>query len=806
MAVLVCLARHAPRVVSREQLLEEAWADSPYIGDEALSHAIWELRRVFEDSRSSPAYIKTIHGKGYLLLPEVLRPQGSPLPIEGARIDHYDIQEELGRGSMGVVFKALDRRLGRTVAVKFLASELTRDLRARQRFQREARVAASLDHPNLATLHEIGETAQGHLYLVTPFYPGGSLQDRLAQGPVPVDEALNYVRQIAAGLSAAHQRSIIHRDIKPSNLLLDEHGTVKIADFGIAKLIGGTDLTRTGASLGTPAYKSPEQSQGLEVDHRTDLWSLGVVLFELLTGRRPFPGEHDQAVVSSILSGEPAPLADAQGRPLPSQVAHIVSKAMAKDREKRFQRAEEMLAELGGLERHRSPLQASKPRSRRVLTLSLAGALAGLLVAAMLVGQLWLSFAPSPPPSPTKMTDPQPEPAETSLELEQAQRLWLRGNDPENLGEVERLLRLAHRRQPTSPEVLAHLAMFYADRYSLRRSPVHIARARTYAREAQALDRDNSLALAAVARLSLELDQLRAAETQARRAVEIEPRCRGGESCDFAYVALGEALWELDRRQEAFSVLEAGTEVGGGFVRCWLKIGQLHKWFQQRPEEENAYRKVLDIEPDQTTALNELGILLYYDGKFEESADLLEHHFKLTGAPNAVLNLGNAYYGGKKWAEAVSSYLRAHDLYQELGEVVPTPLVNIGDVYLESGDLARARESFEQAISLFERLAAEGSLSSLRGGQFAVCLAKAGRFEEATMRIRRLLREERKTLELVRNAAQICALKEDRACLFEYARQALDMGIKATDLILDPAFIKYREDEGYRQLLELPVP
>ena len=194
MAVLVCLARHAPGVTTRKFLLEEVWRDA-LVSDEVISLAIWELRRALSDSARDPAYIKTVPRRGYRLLPEVLRTSGSPLPLEGVWIDRYELQEELGRGSMGVVYKAIDQRLDRPVAVKFLAPDLTRDVKACRRFLREACLAASLEHPNLATVYEVGETSQGRRYLVIAFYSGGTLKERLIRDPIPIEQAIHWMKQ-----------------------------------------------------------------------------------------------------------------------------------------------------------------------------------------------------------------------------------------------------------------------------------------------------------------------------------------------------------------------------------------------------------------------------------------------------------------------------------------------------------------------------------------------------------------------------------------------------------------------------------
>ena len=248
---------------------------------------------------------------------------------------HYRILELAGGGGMGVVYKAEDLRLARTVALKFLPPELTRDPDAKSRFLQEARAASALDHPNICTIHEVGETDDGQLYLAMPFYDGETLRKRIERGPLPIDEAVDIAEQIARGLAKAHRGGIVHRDIKPANLMVTSDGVVKILDFGLAKLAGAAAITRTGSSVGTPAYMSPEQSRGEEVDHRTDLWSLGVVLYEMVAGRRPFRGEHEQAILYSLLHEEPKPLAELRPE-APPELERIVEGLLAKDPAQRY--------------------------------------------------------------------------------------------------------------------------------------------------------------------------------------------------------------------------------------------------------------------------------------------------------------------------------------------------------------------------------------------------------------------------------------------------------------------------------------
>ena len=194
----------------------------------------------------------------------------------GSQLGPYEIVSQLGSGGMGVVYEARDPRLKRTVAIKLLPPDLTKDATAKQRFLQEAQAASALDHPNICTIFEINETDDGQLYLVMAHYEGETLKERIERGPLELDDAIDIATQVGEGLSRAHAAGITHRDIKPANLMVATDGTVKILDFGLAKLAGSEGVTQTGTTVGTVAYMSPEQALGQEVDHRTDIWSLGV--------------------------------------------------------------------------------------------------------------------------------------------------------------------------------------------------------------------------------------------------------------------------------------------------------------------------------------------------------------------------------------------------------------------------------------------------------------------------------------------------------------------------------------------------
>ena len=257
----------------------------------------------------------------------------------------YRITGEIGRGGMGVVYKAEDIRLKRTVALKFITSPSAMSWEARERFLHEAQAVSELDHPNICTVHEFDQTEAGQMYIVMAFYGGQSLKNKIKRGPLAVEEAVETTLQVARGLEKAHHRGVIHRDIKPANILITEDGIVKIVDFGLAKLAGATHVTRTGSTMGTVAYMSPEQARGDRVDHRTDLWSLGVVLYEMLTGKLPFKGEHDAALLYSVIHDRPHRLKTVKPD-VPPELERIVYRALEKKPESRYSSAEEMLEDL----------------------------------------------------------------------------------------------------------------------------------------------------------------------------------------------------------------------------------------------------------------------------------------------------------------------------------------------------------------------------------------------------------------------------------------------------------------------------
>ncbi len=652
----------------------------------------------------------------------------------GRTISHYHIQERLGGGGMGVVYKAEDTRLHRLVALKFLPSEATRDAEARERFIQEARAASALDHPNICAVHDIDETPEGESFICMAYCEGETLKRKVQRGRLPILEAIGYAEQVCDGLARAHERGIVHRDIKPANLMVTGDGVVKIVDFGLAKLAGAASLTRSGTMVGTAAYVAPEQARGGTVDHRADLWSLGVVLFEMVTGQLPFRAEHVQSLLLAVLHDrEPAVM---HLRPdVPAELARIIHRCLRKNPAERYQSAGDLANDLRRIRRaietgvqttvgSGTPVWRGWSRRERAawLTLAAVAALAALLALAARSGLLWRFPGLSPLPDEKHVAvlpfaniggDPAGQAfcdglAETLTskltQLAQSQRsLWVvpasevraRKLDSAAAARRDFGVNLAVTGSVQRGEGTVRVTLNLVDTASLRQiSSTVIDDLRTHL---------SALQDGAVGELAAMLGA--AVDEPARKRLS-----QGSSGVAGAYELYLEgkgALQHFEKEENietAIASFTAATAKDPGYAAAFAGLAEscFRMWKARKDPEwmakaEAACRRALVLDPELAAAHATLGMIRNGTGRYEDAVAELQRAIALEpGNRDAYGELARAYSALSRPADAEVTYKRAIALDPKFW----VSYNNLGAFYLEQGRFTEALAQFQKVIEL----------------------------------------------------------------------------------------------------------
>ncbi len=786
MQVIACLARHAPNVVSKHRLVQEVWGEA-FVTDEVLSHAIYELRKAFGDDARNPRVIQTIARKGYRLLADVSFGAVPESLAAGSRICQYEILEGLGGGAMGEVYKAKDLRLGRVVALKFLPADLTRDPSARRRFLHEAKAVALLDHPNVATIYEAGESEGGRVFLALAFCEGETLQKKLERGPLPLAEAVEIARQIARGLAAAHRRQIVHRDVKPANIVVLPDGTVKLLDFGLAKMTGATSLTRLGSSPGTPAYKSPEQTRGDKVDPRSDVWALGVVLYEMATGRQPFGGEYEQAVIYAILNVPPRPLEGAEV--IPPELWAVIERALAKDPTARYATAEDLEEALARVSSKVEgpvtlpwPVQPRRTLRRRAVWI--AAALVLLALGSALGVWKWRQWQEHR----EHRWDFAPEVARL---VKQGDELEWRGDTKRNLSNAEQAYRQALELDPGNPLIEAQLAALLCRLENQFPAPSRRQEIRRLTERALRLAPDKPMPWLARTKLLLLEGKPREAEQAARETIKRD------SDFDRGYSMLGVALIDQGKLERGLAEIRHGVEVGEGFVRARLVLAAKLQDASRYDEAATELRKVLSYDRDHPTANENLGAIYLLNGRYLDAIPYFRKVFDQTHDFRSANSLGIAYFNLNRMDEAIKAFERAYRL-----EFSPIAARNLAECYEKIDRKADARTWYGLALASIDVRIARGDPRAELLNSRAFCAAKLGRYDEALANVQeaRVLKPEQNSF--LFRAAQICAMAGRREEVYSYTRQAVQAGYSREDFRRDLAFRDFQNDPRFRSILE----
>ena len=710
----------------------------------------------------------------------------------GMTLGPYVILTPLGTGGMGEVYRATDSRLGREVAVKVLPRDAGSPVR-RERFLREAKAASALNHPGIVTVHDVGHD-QGVDFIVMERVEGRTLRDILDAGPLPVDVALDYAKQAAAALAVAHAAGIVHRDLKPQNLMVTPGGQLKVLDFGLACVesgvvdsIGPTKerLTEFGTVVGTPGYMSPEQIEGKPVDARTDVFSLGIVLYEMLTGKAPFGGTSVAAVLYEIVHRVPEPAV--RLRPgLSRHVTDVLDAMLSKDPEQRLADGAEALAALSG-----APLRSRTGRRGRSGLDTLARvrrhwpwivAAAALLGYAVAVGLFWKARLSS---SPEVRTAAAPAPGNAYDRYLEGLELVKRWDKGTNLDDAIRLFREAAAEDPAFALAFARLADAERIKYALTRDKSWLDEAGKSADEAVRLNPGLAPVQVALGRLHGMRGSSDLAFAAFERALAIDANDpEANQAIARQYERLGRLKDAEASYQKALSLDPENLSILDSFANFLFRQGR----FEEAVRE---WRAVIRLAPDNAAALVNLGSALSETGRFAEAITLFERAVSLKPSTMAYSNLGTAYSRAERYPEAATAYRKALELD--------------GEDWLAWGNLAyvsswmggmdkQAVEAFERAIRLAEAERKESPRDASLHSQLALYYAKTGERRLSLQRLSTALTLSPDAGQIQADAAEVYELLGMREKAVAALRRSLDLGFQRQQLLRNPELSRLLED------------
>ena len=731
----------------------------------------------------------------------------------GRTIGSYRVVSQLGQGGMGVVYKAIDLRLDRAVALKVLSPDVSADERRRRRFLQEARAASALNDAHIVAVYDVFAD-EGTDFLVMEYVPGRTLREVVSAGPVAVADALEWIAQIAEALALAHAAGIVHRDLKPGNLILTDRGLIKVLDFGLAKLTRFGDdqatfdgaVTQAGALLGTVDYMSPEQARGETVDHRTDIFSLGAVAYELLAGVRPFRAPHVAALLHEVLYSPIAPPRSIRPE-LSPEVEAIVMRALERERPKRYQTMDSLAQDLrGGHSPGRSSrideglLQSGEtppptPAPRRIG----AGVIAAGLAVATLLGVLavpsardWLSARLTGKSSGTTAPALGAPVAGTPYEQTQAALGLLRRFDL--AGNVEKAiaaLESAIASDKTFAPAWTGLARAYWRQQKQTRDQSWNARALDAARQAVGLAPYLADAHVSLGLVQLAAGDLTAADTALRYALTLDPKN------PTAYRGLGELAERQERLDAAASAYGQAVELDRDDWELPRLMGTILFKKGRYTEALDWHRQASALAPDSAVPHNMIGSTHYMLGDFGSAAAAFQKSMAIQPTASVYTNLGTALFFQGSYRDSVAAFEKAV-------EMLPSdPLMwgNVGDAYRWVPDSrAKAVPAYQRAVQLSEQRVSASPTDAEARSRLALYLAKAGLKERALAELGKVMSPTVAAVSTLYRGAVTYELCGDRTAALSALESALTKGYAMREVTTDPELTELRRDARYHRL------
>ncbi len=710
----------------------------------------------------------------------------------GRTVSHYDVLYCLGSGGMGNVYAARDTLLGRMVAIKVLQTPEAASGEDRLRFLQEARAASALNHPHIVTIYDVVRDGNADC-IIMELVPGETLAARIARGPVPLNETLEILDRVADALSAAHKRGIIHRDLKPANVMLTESGGLKIFDFGLAKIVQDADVdprhtsprTQSGMVIGTPSYMSPEQALGRPLDARTDIFSLGTIAVEMLTGTNPFEADSVVATMHQIVYGEPS--ADAWKK-LAEPARGLVAKMLAKEREQRFQSADELRAAIAKVREGGRIAGPRRPLRRRIAI----GATAVLLAAAgITASQLWRTRAVASVPAPEraqKFTPPRTAHEHVRQGNELLSAYWRRGYVDQAIEQFQRAIAF------DAQNAAAHvgLATAYWRKYDSEDDRAWLELSAKNAQHAVALNPQLASAHVALAVAELSRGNVNVARRELEQTLVMDPLNAS------AHRWLGEVAARAKDPVRAEAALRRAIELQPRDAELHNALGSYFYGTAEYEKATEAFRRAIALSPDNVSGYRNLGAVLHMRGDYAGAARALQQSLEIE--PNAIVysNLGTLYFFQGLYPQSVAAFEKA----VELGANNHLMWANLGDAYRWTpGNEARAREAFDTALRMLaDEIRAHPDDTALQSRR-ALYLAKRGDAAAALKAAEAVVARKEKNPNSLYRLALAFELAGARARSLTTLRDAIRNGYSTEEVKTDPELASLRRDVQFQRML-----